>query len=266
MAGKPISASFFLRSPVDSAMIIGKDNFERLELSANLPAKVAIHQEKPALDVPVHWHTGCEIIYPRNLSLEILVDGTRSVVRPGSFILISPYALHAVKPERIAGRQDVLSISFDGENLARLYPTAARSRIGLGAPGAGDESVGLMLDLLERMYELVSVATEGNVDVFEACSILYQMLHLMFRDFLIEKDANTTSASFESRSKMAAMLSFMQEHFREDISSTDVAENFGYSASTSRECSRPTPASRSRGISRACASRRRPTFCSARLR
>lgn len=218
------------RSSVDISHVLGMDGLERPKCTSGLPAKIIIHQEDPPLDVRVHWHTGCEIIYPRNITIDCIIDGRMVVVEPGSFVLISPGSLHSVHPHQTTFRQDVLSVSFDGEQLARLYPEMSHCRLSADAPGADETSRTDMIELLERVYDRICSKQDCNgATMFDVCSMLYSTLSLMFRDFLVDTERVGTSGSAEGRDRMAAIMSYLQNHFQESLSSNDVAAHFGYS-------------------------------------
>lgn len=121
----PKEEEIFLKEAPDynnsaEVMFIHSNLFQKLEFPKTYPALIQVHLEHPAMEVPLHWHPGAEIIYSRNKRIRIVIDGEKIDVKPGEFVLISSFALHAVEPEPDTVHQDVMSVTFQSRYLEQF--------------------------------------------------------------------------------------------------------------------------------------------------
>lgn len=66
-------------SNTDSDQFISSNLYQRVVYPKEYPAIILVHQEHPAHSVPLHWHPGPELIYPRNRELTVTVDGVKQL-------------------------------------------------------------------------------------------------------------------------------------------------------------------------------------------
>ncbi len=212
----------------DSAQYIANNLYQKVSFPKEYPAIVLVHQEQPAQKVPYHWHSGPELIYTRNREITVTVDGVKNVVCPGEFILISSFALHAVVPSPDDIRQDVLGVTFQGKHLESVCPGIGGLHISRDADGATDDAKQQMIQMCEQLrrhIERDGVAAEMN---FKTNAILYAMLDSMYSEFRI-KGTFPTHQKREQLNKLANVLNYIEEHYRDDLSTQSIANEFGYS-------------------------------------
>lgn len=206
-----------------SCSFIYSNLFQELDFPQEYPALIQVHMEHPAMDVPLHWHPGSELIYSRNKEITVIIDGKRVVVHPGEFALISSYALHAIEPKHDHIRQDILSISFQVEYLKRMMPDMCSSIISREAPGVTEETRERLGNLCEQLREQM----EKQSEYFETNQLLFGILQMVYQDFLVgSQDGNPKEISMKN--KMVEILAYVEENYREPLTTQTVADHFGY--------------------------------------
>ncbi len=204
---------------------IGADYYENLEFPDKYPAFITIHEEKPAVSVPLHWHNGGELIYSRNWNLEISINGETQMLRPGEFILISPYALHAVIPEQKDEKMQVMSLTMDVESLAKINANVQYCEISRDAPGTTDKMREDMVMLCERLFE--QAEKEDDTNDFLINSVLFEVIGNIMEHFWV-KDTSGPRKVGEREHRLRAILAYISENYKENLSTQSVAEHFGY--------------------------------------
>ena len=206
-----------------SYAFIQSNLFQELVFPKEYPAFIQVHMEHPAMDVPLHWHPGSELIYSRNKEITVIIDGKREVVQPGGFVLISSYALHAIEPKHDDIRQDVLSISFQVEYLERMMPGVRSHIISREAPGVTRETC----EKLENLCEQLRKQVEKQSEYFETNQLLFGILQMVYRDFLVGSQERNQK-ELGMKNKMVEILSYVEKNYREPLTTQTVADHFGY--------------------------------------
>lgn len=204
-------------------MFIHSNLFQRLEFPKTYPALIQVHLEHPAMEVPLHWHPGAEIIYSRNKRIRIVIDGEKIDVKPGEFVLISSFALHAVEPEPDMVHQDVMSITFQCRYLEQMFPEISNYIVSERAPGVSAESKKKMQELLEQLRQNVELPKK----YFVTNKILFEILNLMYTEFRSGLQ-ETDSRRLSTRSKMLKVLEYVDKNYRQPLTTQAIAEQFGY--------------------------------------
>lgn len=207
----------------NSIGFIHSNLFQKLEFPQEYPAYIQVHMEHPAMNVPLHWHPAPELIYSRNKEITVIIDTKRVVVRPGEFVLISSYALHAVEPKQDNIHQDVLSISFQSGYLKRIMPDICKYVISRDAPGVTDEIHDKFADLCEQLRKQV----EKQSEYFETNRLLYAMLQMMYKDFLVGQQDNDPK-EMKMKNTVVEILAYIERNYRNPLTTKAVADHFGY--------------------------------------
>lgn len=204
---------------------IGADYFENLDFPEKYPAFINIHEEKPAVPVPLHWHNGGELIYSRNWNLNISINGEQQALHPGQFVLISPYALHAIIPEQRDEKMQVMSLTMDVDSLAKINANVQYCEISRDAPGATEQMRGDMVALCEKLYE--EAEKENHLNEFLMNSIIFEMIGNIMEHFWVKDTAGPRQVSAREH-KLKSVLAYISENYKENLSTQSVAEHFGY--------------------------------------
>ncbi len=206
---------------------ISADLFQSVEYPKQYPADIQLHRELPALNFPVHWHPGPEVIYSRNRKLTVTIDSRKHTLLPGDFILVSSYALHATCTEAAEGRQDVMSISFQLPRLETVVPNIGELVISRDAPKATEDAKIRMRQLCEQIRSQQDITESDDRQFLITNQLLYTMLYLMYTDFLVGEQKGRGEQRIAHR-RLAEVFAYLDTHFREPLSTQSMADQFGY--------------------------------------
>ncbi|MCD8146010.1 MAG: AraC family transcriptional regulator [Clostridiales bacterium] len=222
------------RSPFDGMPFWGQDLthisadlFQSVAYPEQYPADIQVHREHPALNFPVHWHPGPEVIYSRNRELTIMIDGKKYLLIPGDFILISSYSLHATFSKVGEERQDVMSISFQLPKLESMMPNIGELVISRDAPSATEEAKTRMRQLCEQIRSQQDIVDGGDIRFFITNQLLYMMLQLMYSAFLMGEQKGRREQR-SARRRLTEVLAYLDDHFQEPLTTQSMADQFGY--------------------------------------
>ena len=204
---------------------IGADYFENLDFPEKYPAFINIHEEKPAVPVPLHWHNGGELIYSRNWNLDISINGEHQTLHPGEFILISPYALHAIIPEQRDEKMQVMSLTMDVDTLAKINSNIQYCEISREAPGTTDQMRDNMVALCEKLYE--QAEKDDELNGFLMNSIIFEVIGNIMEHFCVKDMEGPRKVSVREH-RLKSVLAYISENYKENLSTQSVAEYFGY--------------------------------------
>lgn len=209
----------------NSAQFIYSDLYQPLAWPDEYPCFIQIHSEWPVQDVPLHWHHGPELIYSRNQEIRFIVDTEKTVIHPGECILISSGAIHNVEPKKQIRNQDVMSLTFKGTYIEKLYPKLRQTKISFKGPDSTDENRQELVEYCEKLYDILKQDTK---DYFTLNEILFHILGLIFNHF-VSKERNETQSTKYNHDKMSLVLQYVEEHYQEELTVSSIAEEFGYS-------------------------------------
>lgn len=205
---------------------IHADIFRLPKDSQNYPVQIFIHKEAPANPIPLHHHDGIEIIYSRNKKLTVTVDGKKTCLNPGEFVLISSGALHSVMPSSGSTQQDIMCVSFQSDYLQQMSPYLRNHEIGVTSK-TPEKAKSRLAELCGQLREYAEKSPESEALRFETNQILFAMLQMIFHGFLMEEHDGCSRQS-KMRCKMAEVLDYMQDHYRENLTTQSVADHFSY--------------------------------------
>ncbi|MEE8738921.1 MAG: AraC family transcriptional regulator [Bifidobacterium sp.] len=204
--------------------IVSKDYCELEFPSTTYPALVLVHHESEI--VPTHWHAGLEINYVIEGTGAVTIDSDVQTLHPGKLCIISPYAVHNFVAEDRDGLPPlILSVSFDGAKVSRVYEAADRFLLSPDAPGSTDDDRKAMTDLCMRLLE----ATDDDSPeiTLRINSLLYDMLYLAYDRFVVRGRKSPVRKS--GRNVLQPVIGYIESHYNTMMTASELAEHFGYS-------------------------------------
>ncbi|MCD7821798.1 MAG: AraC family transcriptional regulator [Clostridiales bacterium] len=198
-----------------------RDLFLRMELPEQCPALVQVCPGQRPQTVPLHWHPGLELLYSRKGEVTVLIDGEAHLLRPGDFLLVGCYALHVLTPKAPAEEYDLLSVSFLPCCLGTDRSAQAVSR---DAPGASAAAIAALQALCQQLWEQAEREQEDPAQADAVSETLAAILHRIDEDFCTGE-----RRSSEGNSRLFEALLYLEENFREDLTTKTVSDYFGYS-------------------------------------
>lgn len=209
----------------ESAQFIYSDLYQSLPWPEEYPGFIQIHSEWPPQSVPLHRHLGPELIYSRNQEIILIIDTEKVILHPGECVLISSGAIHKVEPQKKIKNQDVMSITFKGAYIEKLYPNLRTTKICFKHSAVSEY---VQKTMVSNCEELRTLLEHKPPDYFAINEVLFRILGLMFKQFVSEECVETQSSKI-NRQKIGLVLKYIDEHYREELSAQMVAKEFGYS-------------------------------------
>lgn len=255
---------FHINRELDYDKAIDNDRHESWGGSPLYPAIVRLHTEMPAQSVPLHWHLGAELVYVRHGAVRMFIDGEQTMIGDGQVALVSPKALHSIHPMPYDHEQNVLSISFDGEYLARMSPGLAGLRLVQSVAIGGDDSPSAerLVALCEQVADCID-AEDADVRLLRLNALLYALLCQLIEDWRVPErgvmsgiagiagvgagvgagaggsgDAGGSGSGNAGAgdgavpyagSELYAITAYMEAHYASGMTVGQIARHFGYS-------------------------------------
>lgn len=186
--------------------------------------KENVHLGSTASDIqgqisPPHYHDEIEILYVYDGALQITVNGTRSVVKKGSMILLSPRIPHSTNFPEGGGKYHLLQFRLEnylGENInvGKYFNRFIQSA---SVPFSIFES-SAMSEVIERIFEEYTAKKTEYVMVIKG--LIYNVVALLIRESVLPASNITYT---ESIMKVLPSISYIEEHFNEKITLEEIA-------------------------------------------
>lgn len=169
-----------------------------------------------------HWHRSIEIFAVQEGELDFILEDAHYHLAEGQFIIVNSnevHAIHANKPNHTI----VLQIPL---NQFASYFTGEQFIWFSHSERAYDEQVAC---LIFRMYEVYRMKMDGYD--FEILSMFYQLLHILVKKYRKMDVKEERLKSNQQLNRLGMITSYLQDHYRENISLEKLAGIFGYSSS-----------------------------------
>ncbi|WEV67034.1 AraC family transcriptional regulator [Bifidobacterium sp. ESL0769] len=201
--------------------VITPDYLEEDVYPEEYPALVIIHDSNYEYVHP-HWHRGLEIVHSASGDARFTVGNKVYDIESGDTLIISPYELHhALIDSPYRG----ISVTFNGDIIAKLYPFADRYRCSWLAPTASDDDRASLVALLMRIMELSNRQERDRSFLINAA--LYEMLSLLYTRFTC--GIRRPEEIRRGRNIIMEIIGYLNKHYTEPLNETFVAQQFGYS-------------------------------------
>ncbi|WEV58653.1 AraC family transcriptional regulator [Bifidobacterium sp. ESL0728] len=201
--------------------VITSDYLEEDVYPEESPALVIIHDSNHEYVHP-HWHRGLEIVHSDTGPARFTVDNKVYDIESGDTLIISPYDLHhALIDSPYRG----ISVTFNGDTIAKLYPFADRYRFSWTAPNASDNDRASLVALLTRIMELSNHQARDRSFLINAA--LYEMLSLLYTRFTC--GIRRPEEIRRGRNIIMEIIGYLNKHYTEPLTETFVAQQFSYS-------------------------------------
>lgn len=211
----------------DMDRMIYENIFQKGKSSQVYPVHIYICRGLHTGSVFLYRNSGIKLIYSRNKSMTVTVDGNRNCLCPEECILVSNNALYSIIPETNDAIQDVMIISFQPDYLRRMYSGFWNSEIIRTEPAAEEDTKTWMAMLCGHLRKYAEESLENEIRHFEINQLLFAILQMIFYSFPTGQQ-KTSGRQYEIRNKMARVLDYLQEHYRENLTTQSVADHFWY--------------------------------------
>lgn len=181
-----------------------------------------------------HWHERIELLYVLEGSLDVLCGDLSATVRGGEVVVINPNQLHAassgedgVKYYALRIDDRVLLNLCDDETAARFIRPIVRRKAQFCTFIRDEQIVQILQDLIAE-YDAKEEA--GELMIRSDILRLFALLSRRYRRS--ENDLSVVRGRFED------VLTYVGEHFTEDLTTENVARRFSFNKSHFCRCFR----------------------------
>ncbi len=204
--------------------------YEINRMTRNYPVKIVPHEhliESTHLDnghILKHWHRSIEIFWVANSSCMIWKNGqTKKMVANDMEIMNSGEAheYYGFAQDTTYGCSILISYKF----LKELFADIDNYHFILDR---NHPSYNKLMDAVSRMKDIYLQNEElYNLQIR---SVLYEILYLLMKDFKYDKHEVFDVQTQKYAERYKEILSYMNEHYKENITLNEVAEHFGYTS------------------------------------
>ena len=187
-----------------------------------------IHNVRHSFHFPVHWHDELEIIYIRQGTLHVCIEGHDYLGHDGSIFLVNPRELHFMETDDMSVAYYTLLfplelISFqtmDNLESALLMPLrSGQLHLTHNIPDAALlEDIG---NILEQLIQINCKKPSIHCQIEMRLQLLNILALIVEHNFLITPTIPGNQATMQRE-----LLSYIQEHFSEKISLGELSEQF----------------------------------------
>lgn len=172
----------------------------------------------------MHWHERMELNLIEEGSMAVRVGNAETTLRAGELAIITPEQLHY----GAAGEEGVsyYTIMFDMERFQSNLPVVKNLLTPLIKKQTSFLPWTGQTEIVSVFREIVGLnRLEQSCDSLMAIGKVYELLALLYRFCLLEETVNVIPSD-----RFRDVLSHINEHYTEDISSESLSRKFGYSA------------------------------------
>lgn len=209
---------------------IDKGYYEINKMTKNYPVKVVPHQDilKHAnysnAHIEKHWHRSIEIVLMYNGDFMLWKNGVTIKMKTGDIEIINseePHEFYDFAVKHQGGCSILISYKFLKEifnNIDNIYFVLDKK-----IPAYNQ----LMNNIL-KMQEIYNANEEWyNLKIR---SVMYEMLYILMKFFRKEKSEVVDAKSQKYEKRYKEIITYLNEHYMENIHLNDVAEIFGYNS------------------------------------
>ena len=188
--------------------------FETVEFPNNCPA--VIEQLSGRIDVPSHWHKEPELIYLLDGALSLTASEREFALSADDVLLINAQANHC-----FSGEGRLLTVHLSSEYAKRFGFDITNARFEL-IKGSGAED-----ELRSLLWQLSRTLNSGEYHELQQYAIATDIFRVLLSECACRQKDETFSSTQVSTRSIKAAMEFIEQHYREDITQSEVAEKLG---------------------------------------
>ena len=162
-----------------------------------------------------HWHPETELVFVLSGEAEIFIEDTSFLVQPEDIFLINSNDLHQFN--RVSC--ELLSLHF---HIGRL-PYLANAKLPRFSLNSAGNTHASKYDYIRHLVaSFIKLGANGE-HIYKALSMTYALYSHLIENFQTEPLAHITP-SRKNRERIASILAYMEDHYQECLTLSDVAE------------------------------------------
>ncbi len=185
-----------------------------------------LYQTLPGGFQPLHWHDMLEILYPLNGDVDLLLDGERFHLPKKNLTVIESRQTHSSLIHGDAAMDICIHVSKS--KLKSYLPDIELYQIRCIPERIPDEKFPAYLEICNLMSQLTRLyMLETSVLSLESEGLVLQVFARLLRHFGVRRDGDAPEGIRLSAGRIHQVLSWVEEHYGEPISLSDVADQVG---------------------------------------
>lgn len=196
-----------------------EERHELIHFSGKMPAKIFMHRLG---SVPKHWHQSIEILFVLNGEVNILVDDRSYRLKEADVIVINSQSVHELYSEG----SELVAFQI---KPAHLTPLKDYGDLFFDCCSAHDAE-GAGYDHIKRLLARLLKANETGENLLLSQAIVLMLFNELIHNHLSSRPKPRAS-SHKSLQRIAAITAYVEAHYREGVSLSDIAEREHYSTS-----------------------------------
>lgn len=200
-------------------------HYEVLQKSTDSAISFSYHT-MPGGYHPLHWHEELELLYPLNGVADITIDNKKYKLPIKQLMVVESCKIHSTYSHTSPCM--FLCIHISKKQLQEYFPNIELYQINCNPNKIEDAlfihylEICKMLESLTRLY-----MEDATAFRLEAEGIILQILARLIRYFSTNTTPQLSTNDILSRKRIRQIISYVEEHFREPISLSDVSESIG---------------------------------------
>lgn len=175
---------------------------------------------------PLHWHEELEILYPLNGEADIIVEDKKYILEKKNLTVIESGQVHSTHTYDKTAM--FLRIHVAKSHLQSYLPDVELYKIECIPSLVPDELFTEYFKICELLAEITRLyISDEEFFRMEAEGLVLQVLARLFRFFAIRKTPQLTDANIMTIDRIKIIISYIEEHYMENITLDDVSELIG---------------------------------------
>ena len=175
---------------------------------------------------PPHWHDELELLYPLNGETSIKIDEKIYHLPKKQLMVIESCHVHSTYSPNTTCM--FLCVHVSKKQMQQYMPDVEFYQIHCCPEDISDEDFPAYLEICKMMESLTCLYIE-DVSAFqmEAEGIILQVLAHLIRNFSTSEAPELTSPDALTMERVKSVITYVEEHFREPVSLTDISDYLG---------------------------------------
>lgn len=184
------------------------------------------YQTVPGGYHPLHWHEEIELLYPLNGEADITIEGKKYNLAVKHLIVIESCEVHSTYSYNSPSM--FLCIQLSKKHMQKYMPDIELYQIHCRPEDITDEKFPFYLEICKMLETLTRIYIEDVIAFqLEAEGIVLQILACLIRHFSTRPAPQLNACDTLTRERIRQIITYVENHFREPISLTDISEELG---------------------------------------
>lgn len=175
--------------------------------------------------IPAHWHNYLEIVYLLKGRMTAVIQAEKYSLHPGDLLIINCKDLHMTRKETPETEYMLLQISR--QQLLQFFSDFDSIRFSSFIAKDTLASENALKGFLTGLIQIFSEKEDGYPLLFTAR--LYDLLYVLYRKYSFRQPADAVSRVSRDMSRMARIIDWLQENYRQPLTLTQAAHYLGLS-------------------------------------